>query len=188
MLNTTEHIERANDGDIDSMLYLGDHYRKNKEYDKMIKFYLFAIEVADSLHAKINLGKYFEFVKNDFDQALIFYKKIDYKNHHVTRIDEKCSSLLDIAMKNKIFLNKKCGLCCKKNVDIFRLNSCCNKKICIKCVCGIINTKYDFICPFYRNIFEIDNKNKIILLDTDSDVSDGDENFINGIYYEDDNE
>jgi hypothetical protein len=185
MLNITEHIERANNGDVDSMLYLGDYYRKNKEYDKMIKFYLFAIEVGNSIIAKEKLEKYFEFVKNDYDQALIFYQKISYKNHHTQRIEEKCSTLVEFGTDNKIILNKKCHLCCEKNVDIFRLDTCCKKKICIKCVSGIINKRADFTCPFCRKNYYFDNNKDLLYTDSDIDDHEYESHFIGGIYYED---
>jgi hypothetical protein len=188
MSNITEHIDKANDGNICSMLFLGDYYKRKKEYCNMLKFYLFAIEIADNDIAKEKIGKYFEFIKNDYDQALIFYKKIDDNNNHVKRIEEKCYSLLEIAMENTIILNKKCKLCYNKNVDIYRLDTCCRQKICIRCVCGILNINTNFICPYCRNIIKIDNKKNILFIDTDSDISEDDLHFINGIYYEDDYE
>jgi hypothetical protein len=188
MINIQKRIENAENGDVFEMLYLGDYYRKIKEYNKMLRYYLFAIEVDNSLYAKVKLGKYFEFIKCDYDAALNFYKKIDSDNHHVKRIDEKCINLVEFGTKNKIFLNKNCNLCSEQCVDIYKLNTCCKQKICIKCVCGIINKNYDFICPFCRNIAIITNDKKFELLDTDSDISDAsyeDRHFISGIYYED---
>jgi hypothetical protein len=177
------HKKLAERGNVNSMLYLANHYKKNKEYSEMIKYYLFAIEIDNNDTAKIKLGKYFEFIKNDFDIAKNFYEKISLNNRHVKRIEEKCYALIQIGIHNPIHLNKSCNLCCNDNIDIFRLKKCCKQKICIKCVSGVINQKYNFICPFCRDFLIIDND--VDLFDTDSENDRNDDNFINGTYYED---
>jgi hypothetical protein len=162
-----DYIENANNGNVSSILFLANHYKENKKYPDMIKYYLIAIEIDNNDIAKEKLGKYFEYIKNDFNTAKNFYEKISHNNRHVKRIEEKCYGLVQIGMFNPIKFYKKCDLCHDKYVDIFKLKSCCFNKICIKCTCGIINKKYDFVCPFCRNLLPIENN--VDLFDTNSE-------------------
>jgi TPR repeat protein len=150
---------------------LGDYYKKIKNYDEMKKYYLMDIGSKD---CRNKLGNYYEYIEKDFNEALIYYSEEEKEN-----MNSKIKNYHHIIEKCKIINNDNCYICDNEYDEIFKLN-CCNQIICKKCICGILNRNLNFSCPYCRYTIEFQNT-KHNSFETESD----DENFINGIYYQD---
>ena len=170
-----------------SLLNIGNGYYKKKNYNKMLECYsnisnkrnYFDIRMYDI--SKIKMAKYYETIGKDYEKAQKYYDMIIEKHRareYITNFEKKYI-MYEKVCKNKKFEDSNCCICCADKNSFVKLE-CCSNIICVNCVMGIINK--NFVCPFCRKEYKADydyDDDDILVSDDDE----GQNNFINGIYY-----
>lgn len=195
-LLTYENIVQNSHQYSPALLNFGDYYCIKKDYKNMLKCYsgIPTYRKADAIYvsahdkAKIKMAKYYEIIEKDYEKAKKNYNLIINKNRvkgFIVNFEKKYGIYAKMC-KNKIYKKSNCCICCDEKTVFIKL-LCCAKLLCVKCMTGVINCS--FKCPFCRNErFKCDKDvvnsydfETVRLLYNDEDI----ENFINGVYYQD---
>lgn len=78
MIDIEKTIELARNGDVDAMIYIGQHYTAKKNYEEMKKYYMMAIKLNNST-AMNNFGAYYHTAKINYEKN----EKILYDGHQI---------------------------------------------------------------------------------------------------------
>jgi hypothetical protein len=187
----------------ESIINIGDYYRKIKNYNKMLELYSIIEKSERPMtydESKIKIALHYQIIENDYEKASDNYNLVKDKDMAIKYIS-KFSKIYFIynyiISANKLISDlNECCICCTESKVAIELK-CCSQNICKYCVCGIINEKKNFVCPFCRQkmkkIMYLTSDDSYDSYDSDNNdmydnFSEHDEinnNFINGVYYED---
>lgn len=195
---------------IKNLEIIGKAYCQLKQFDKMADFYSITDEIEHdnllnksydlkniSYELRFVLLKYYELYDKNFEKAnqqysiLIGMPVSTFRQHeYLKSFSRKFGIFSDLLKKSKLVNGKiNCLICCEdfdKSIQMF----CCKQKMCNKCLQGVIKTS-GFNCPFCRKQYNYNVNYDIDLYNNESFYhhigfdEQLNHNFIDGVYYED---